>query len=107
MISNSETYAEAVLRLYVQLPDTSGRVRPADRRLALQLHTRQIPLPTVESALLLASARRCCRPSHRPPLPQIRALAYFLPAIDEVLQQPLPANYIDYLRAKLFRSRSR
>jgi hypothetical protein len=38
-----------------------------------------------------------------PPLSPIRSLAYFLPAIEELLADPSPDNYIDYLRLKLNR----
>lgn len=33
----------------------------------------------------------------------IRSLAYFLPAIEEMLAEPAPENYLDYLRLKLDR----
>jgi hypothetical protein len=36
-----------------------------------------------------------------PPLSPIRSLAYFQPVISELLQQPLPTGYVDYLRLKL------
>ena len=55
----------------------------------------------VEAALLLATLRRLSRPSELPPLPKIRSLAYFLPVIAELQQQPLPDGYLDYLRLKL------
>jgi hypothetical protein len=57
----------------------------------------------VESAFLLASLRRLIRPKDVPPLSPIRSLAYFLPAIEELLADPSPDNYLDYLRLKLNR----
>jgi hypothetical protein len=60
-----------------------------------------VPLSLVESALLLGTRRRLARPDDLPPLPRIRSLAYFLPVIAELQQQPLPAGYLDYLRLKL------
>ena len=60
-----------------------------------------IPLPVVESALLLASLCRIARPADADSLPPIRSLAYFRPVIDELLNQPLPEGYLDYLRLKL------
>lgn len=98
-------YVPSVLRLYVQLPDTPDRTRPADRRIATELLARHVPLETVESALLLATARRLCRSPDRM-LPPVRCLAYYLPVIEEVLQQPLPVRYIQYLRG-IVRSRTR
>jgi hypothetical protein len=58
-----------------------------------------VPLRTVRAALLLAAARRTLRSG--PPLPPVRTLHYFLPVIDEVLQQPLEPGYVDYLAARL------
>jgi hypothetical protein len=50
---------------------------------------------------LLATLRRLSRSSDLPPLLKIRSLAYFLPVIAELQQQPLPDGYLDYLRLKL------
>jgi hypothetical protein len=38
-----------------------------------------------------------------PPLATLRSLAYFLPAIEEVLTSPVSPNYFRYLRQKLER----
>jgi len=94
-------YLRAVLAAYVALADTPDRPRRADRSLAAQLHDREIPLPLVRDALILAYARRTLRPPEAPPLPPVRSLYYFLPVIEELLQKPLPNMYIDYLKAKL------
>jgi hypothetical protein len=94
-------YVAAVLILYTDLPDTPLRPSPQDQALARRLHDQGVPLSLVESALLLASLRRLIRPSGVPPLPRIRSLAYFQPVIAELQQQPLPADYLDYLRLKL------
>lgn len=101
MIVALDDYLKAVLRLYTQLPDTPAKARPADRHLVQQLHSRGIPLQTVEAALLLASARRICRDPSKMPLPQIRSLAYFMPVVEELFQQPMPANYLSYVRSKI------
>ena len=47
--------------------------------------------------------RRLSRDPGLPPLTKIRSLAYFLPVIEELKLQPLPAGYLDYLRLKLRR----
>jgi len=93
-------YVAAVLMLYIDLPDTPLRPGPRDQWLARRLHQQSVPLPLVESALLLASLRRLIRPADLPPLPPIRSLAYFQPVIDELQQQSLPNGYLDYLRLK-------
>ena len=92
-------YLEAVLTAYSSLPGTPVRPSRQDRRLARDLCRRGVPLSTVRAALLLAAARRTIRSG--PPLPPVRTLHYFLPAIEEVLQQPLVPGYVEYLAAKL------
>ena len=94
-------YVAAVLLLYAELPDTPLRPSPMDQSLAHKLHRDAVPLPLLESALLLGTLRRLTRPSDTPPLPKIRSLAYFLPVIEELRLQPLPEGYVDYLRLKL------
>lgn len=86
-------YVETVLALYLQLPDTPNRYSRYDRRLAMQLCQRQIPLSLIENAFLLATARRVLRDSRYPSLAPVRSLHYFAPVIDELLDQPPPAAY--------------
>jgi hypothetical protein len=62
-----------------------------------------VPLRVFESAFLLASLRRLIRPKDMPRLSPIRSLTYFLPAIEELLADSSPDNYLDYLRIKLNR----
>lgn len=95
------TYVAAVVEVYLKLPDTPQRAKQPDRALAARWETEEIPVSLVESALLLASLRRLLRPAGAPPLPPIRALAYFQPVIAELRRQPLPDNYADYLRRKI------
>ena len=92
-------YIETVLATYSSLPGTPSRPSRQDRRLARDLCRRGVPLRTVRTALLLAAARRTLRSG--PPLAPVRTLHYFLPAIDEVLDQPPDPRYVDYLAAKL------
>lgn len=92
-------YLEAVLETYNSLPETPPRPSRQDRRLALELCRKGVPLRTVRAALVLAAARRTLRSG--PPLPRVRTLHYFLPAIDEVLEHPLAPDYVEYLAAKL------
>jgi hypothetical protein len=92
-------YLEAALETYISLPETPARPSRQDRRLARELCRRGVPLRTVRAALIVATARRTLRAG--PPLPQVRTLHYFLPAIDEVLDHPLDPGYVEYLAAKL------
>ena len=94
-------YVSAVLNLYLGLPETPLRASAQDRKLARQLHQRSVALRVVESAFLLASVRRLARPADVPALSPIRSLAYFQPVIEELLSNPAPENYVEYLRLKL------
>jgi hypothetical protein len=92
-------FVRAVRDFYTRLPHTSGRFSRSDRQLALALFQRHIPFDTVRSAMLLAIAHRLYRQG--PPLPTIRSLHYFAPVIDEILRQPLPPGYVQYLEYKI------
>ena len=94
-------FVETLLALYRKLPDTPHRHSRYDRRLALQLYQQQLPLSLIENAFLLATARRLLRDPSYPPLNPIRSLHYFLPVIEELLDQSPPQAYFDYLRSKL------
>jgi len=94
-------YVAAVMMLYTDLPDTPLRPSPQDQLLARRLHQQAVPLPLIETALLLGSLRRLIRPAEAPPLPPVRSFAYFQPVIAELQQQPLPEGYLEYLRLKL------
>jgi len=99
--SDAAHYVTAVLNLYLGLPETPLRASNQDRRLASQLHERGVALRVVESAFLLASVRRLARPADVPALSPIRSLAYFQLVIEELLSNPAPENYMEYLRLKL------
>jgi hypothetical protein len=101
--SNPASYVPIVLALYLSLPETPIRTNAMDHRHARLLQQRAVPLRLVESAFLMASLRRLIRPKDAPPLSPIRSLAYFLPAIEELLADPSPDNYLDYLRLKMNR----
>jgi hypothetical protein len=100
-VSNPALYVSSVLTLYVDLPDTPLRTSAQDQRQARIWFDGGVPLSVVETALLLASLRRMMRPPDVPRLPRIRSLAYFQPVIEELLENPAPAGYLQYLRFKL------
>ena len=99
--SPQHRYVQRVLELYRDTPGTSGRVRPADRRLANTLYHRKIPLSIIRAAMLLAVARRTFRSLDAEPLPTLQSLHYFQHIIQELLDKPLPDGYLDYLCCKL------
>ncbi len=90
--TSREEYVRRVLQAYRETPGTTGRVNQPDRLLAAQLHQRGVPFEAVENALILAAARRL-----------FRSLAYFLPAIEEVLERKISPDYFRYVRNKLHR----
>lgn len=100
---DESAFVAALLTLYADLPDTPLRPSPTDQTLARRLFADAVPMPLIESALLLGTLRRLSRPQGLPPLPKIRSLAYFLPVIEELKIQPLPEGYLEYLRLKLRR----
>jgi len=103
MPNDLEIYRQALVDLYLHLPDTPRRLSRYDLRLVRQLWERQIPLATVETAFLLASVRRLGRRPDALPLGPIRSLHYFVPVIEELLQTPLRHmdTYRAYLRGKV------
>lgn len=94
-------YVEAVLNRYLWLPGTPTRISRHDRRLARTLYEGGVPLAVVQAALLLGASRRTFRAESAPPLPPIRTLHFFLPLVDELREQPLGADYLEYLEQKL------
>ena len=97
-------YVRRLLETYRAAPGTAGVARRPDRLLAAQLHERGVPLETVANAMTLAAARRQARPADAPPLVTIRSLAYFSPAIGEVLQLRVSQEYFQHLRNRLQRT---
>lgn len=88
-------YVRRLLRTYVAMPETPLRWHSSDRRIALDLFRRGIPVDVIETALVLGSARRLSRDPRR--ASPIRCLAYFLPVIEEVIADPPPRGYLQYL----------
>ncbi len=100
---NQEEFIRRVLGAYRKTPGTMGTVRRPDRVLAAQLYQRNISVRVIENAFVLAATRRLIRPADAAPLSPIRSLAYFLPAIEEVLSLRVSPEYFQYLRHKLER----
>jgi hypothetical protein len=94
-------YVQAVLSLYLGLPDTSQRISPLDESCARNFLQRGIPFAVIEAALLLGSLRRRSRPPEAPPLPPIRSLAYFQPIIEELLRSPISDAFRASLRRQM------
>ena len=101
--SHAALYVSTVLTFYIDMPDTPLRANTMDQGQARTWFQRGVSLAVIETTLLLASLRRLARPPDLPPLPRIRSLAYFQPVVEELLANPVPAGYLDYLRFKLHR----
>jgi hypothetical protein len=99
--ANPALYISSVFMHYVDLPDTPLRTNSQDQRQARSWFDRGVPLAVVETALLMACLRRNTRPADVPPLPRIRSLAYFQPVVEELLENPAPEGYLQYLRFKV------
>lgn len=99
-MTDRQIYVQTVLNLYAHTRDIACPARRSDRLLANYFFDRHVPIAIVETALLLGSARRR---GHRGawPLPAIRSLHYFEPIVEELIAQPPPRGYIDYLRLKV------
>jgi hypothetical protein len=99
-MTDRQSYIRTVLNLYAQVSDTACPPRRSDRLLAGNFFDRRIPIGIVEAALLLGSARRIGRRGALP-LEAIRSLHYFQSIVEELVAQPPPMGYIDYLRLKV------
>ena len=99
-MSPQAQYVNRVLDAYQQLPGTLGRVLRQDRKAALHFYRRGISLEVVHNAFVLALARRAFRAGHDD-LEPIRCLSYFVPVVEELIQEPPLPEYLDYLRTKL------
>ncbi|HEX3555897.1 MAG TPA: hypothetical protein VIA62_21990 [Thermoanaerobaculia bacterium] len=96
-------YIERVLDLYRTVPGALRARQSTVRHLAATLFERQVPLETVQAAVLLAVARRAARSTTRRLAP-IASFRYFEPIIDELLEEPLDPGYLLYIRRKIART---
>jgi hypothetical protein len=94
-------YVREVLRLYLATPTVHGHVRGADRHFAAVLFDRDVPLYVIESALLVAAARRVLNNAYATDPPPIRSLHYFAAIINEMIDRPLGYRDLDDLRDRL------
>lgn len=98
---SEQEFVRRVLEMYLSLPQTPQRTGRTDRQLARHWHGQGVRWASIESAFLLAAARRSLRDPALPPLPPIRSLHYFVPVLEEVCATPLSTDYVQYLRRKL------
>jgi hypothetical protein len=97
--STERHYVQALLDSYRRLPGTPRVTSRCDRKCAQALFRRGVPLGMVQGAMVVAVARRTFRRCD--PLPRIRALHFFLPVVEELLEVPCDPGYVQYLKSKL------
>ena len=97
--SAEREYVRAVLDYYLWLPSTACATSRHDRSCARALFRQGVPLSLVKAAMALAVTRRLFRAGD--PLPRIRALHFFRPVIEELIEEPCDPDYIGYLEHKL------
>lgn len=92
-------YVQAVLECYLWLPGTGTVTSRHDRRCARAWFRQGVALDVVRSAMVVAVARRTFRADA--PLPRVRALHYFLPVVQELLESDLYLGWVQHLERKL------
>jgi hypothetical protein len=97
---NEAAFVTGVIGLYRRFAGGHIRPRRADRLLAATWRRGGLSLEMIETAMLLALARRLARPVDAIPLQPIRSLHYFIPVLAEVATRPLDDHYVAYLRRR-------
>ena len=96
-------YVTAIRAALEDLPEPHGGFRPDDRRFAIELHRRGVPIEIFRAAIRLATLRRLLRDPALPRLAPVRSLRYYLPVLDELLRTPPDPAWLDYLAARVAR----
>lgn len=94
---NRQDYLAALLRLYLEQPDTPDLPRRGDWAVAADLYRQGVPLETVAHAIRLATLRRLQRDPAAPPLAPIRSLAYYRTVLATLTPEDLEPTYVAYL----------
>ena len=94
---NRPKYIRAVIRTYLDLPDTPVAASPADFRIAAIFADHGIPLDHVIRAIKLAFIRRWARDDSAGKLPPIRSLAYFKKVLYGLSDEELGADFALYV----------
>lgn len=94
-------YIKAVRNAFVTLGCTGGIFRSADKVIAQTFFERGIPLAVVTNALVMGAVRKYASWLNGKPSEAIASLKYFEAVVDELLENPLPLGYSEYVREKL------
>jgi hypothetical protein len=98
--TDSQRYVAAIREAFVAMACGCGKFSPADVRTSKALERRGVPLAVVLDAMLVGSSRKYLSWLNGGIPEAIGSLAYFLPLIAEVQQQPLADDYRRYVRSK-------
>jgi hypothetical protein len=98
-----QAFVEEVKKLFLEVVPEVTSFTVADHRLACRWFSQQIPLPLLEKAFLLGSARKQVTRINRKDDTPIRSLHYFQPLLKEVRQLEVGETYWNHLRRQLQR----
>jgi hypothetical protein len=98
---NPSAYMEEVRRIFVTLGCTRGVFRSADEVIAESFFSRGIPLAVVADALAVGAVRKYVSWLNGNTGEAIASLKYFEAVVDELLENPLPLGYREYVKDKL------
>lgn len=93
-------YLAALLRLYLEQPDTPAVLRRSDWAVAADLYRQGISLETLAHAIRLATLRRLQRDPQDPPLAPIRSLAYYRTVLATLTPEDLQPGYVAYVACR-------
>lgn len=91
-------YLAAVIRLYLEAPDTPARPSRRDLRIAAELHRRGVRLDDLAHAIRLATLRRRLGPHLTNQT--IHSLAYYRTVLERLSVEDLDPGYVDYVRRR-------
>ena len=98
--TGSQRYLAAIREAFVAMACSCGKFSPADVRATKALERRGVPLAVVLDAMLVGSCRKYLSWLNDGTSEAIGSVAYFLPLIAEIQQQPLAEDYRKYVRDK-------
>lgn len=98
--TDSQRYVAAIREAFVAMACGCGKFSPADVRTAKALERQGVPLVVVLDAMLVGSCRKYVSWLNGGMAEAIGSVAYFLPLIAEIQQQPLADDYRQYVRDK-------
>jgi hypothetical protein len=95
------SYVAAVCESFLALECTAGKFGKNDIRTAREFEKRDVPLETVQDALLTGACRKYASCLDGRALEPIGSLAYFERIVTEIQGQPLNPDYREYLNMKV------